>query len=157
MRGGRAWTLTALLMVLLLVSIFGELWVLPNEISQTTAAFPETASHATIGLVWGAAAITCCQVILISGWRLVVLAREEQRARAASYRWVRAIAGCLLVLAGLVVAALVLLHVWGYSSPLSLYLAAAGLIALIAAGAIAVSPLSRGPRGRRPLLAVTAH
>lgn len=157
MRGAFSWTLTGILSVLFLVSILGELWVLPNEISQTTAAFPETASHATIGLFWGVSAITCCQVILISGWRLVALASDGQRARAASFRWVRAIVGCLLVLTGLVLAALVLLSVWGYSSPLSLFLAAAGLVALIAAGAVAVSPFARRPRARRPLLPVPAH
>jgi len=141
----RRGVLAALLLALILLSVVGELWILPSGIERVTTSFRETQSHATIALGWGIAAMTCCQAILLIGLRLVALRRDESKFEASAFRWSRAIVGCLLLLVALIVAAMVLLSLWGYSSPLSFLLGIAGGIALTAAVGIAESRVSRRP------------
>jgi hypothetical protein len=146
MRLGTSLALGAALLVVMSLSVFGEVWVLPRGIERTTAMFPEVAPLATLGLVWGVAAITCCQAIIIIGLRLVALARNERNFEASAYRWFRAILVCLLGLVALVVAALILLSVLGYSTPLMFWLTGVAVIAGVASGALALSRSTRRPR-----------
>lgn len=157
MRTGLSLAMSALVLAAIALSVAGELWVLPNGVRGVTTAFPETEPHATTALWWGIAAITCCQAILVMVLRLMTLRRNKTKFDAHAYRWARAISGCLLLLVALIVAAIVLLRVWGYSSPLSLMLGIAGAIALTAAIAVASSRVSRRPRRRPLLLPATAH
>ncbi|MFK4834329.1 DUF2975 domain-containing protein [Microbacterium sp. ZW T2_14] len=157
MRRGVLIGLAALVLALMGLSVIGELWVLPSEIDRVTTTFPETEPHATIALLWGVAAITCCQLLLVMALRLVALGRNESKFRASAFRWARAMVGCLLLLVALIAAAMVLLSVWGYSSPLSFLLGIAGGIALTAAVAIASSRVSRRSERRLLVSPATAH
>jgi ABC-type transport system involved in multi-copper enzyme maturation permease subunit len=142
-----SFALTALLLAVLLVSVFLQVWVLPHEIERATTTFPEVESLAMPGLAWGVIAIACCQAIVIIGLRLVALARSDQFEESAA-GWLRAIVGCLLVFIALIVLAITTLAVRGYSSPATPELVLVGFAALIATVALLVSPATRRPRRR---------
>lgn len=145
MHRGTAFALVTLLLVLLLVSVFLQVWVLPREIERATTTFPETEPLAMPGLIWGVSAIACWQAIVVIGLRLVALARDDKFEESA-YGWFRAIVGCLLVFIVLVVLAITTLAVKGYSSPATPELALLGILTLIPAVALVVSPATRHPR-----------
>lgn len=135
--------LVGLLVILLALSVWGEVWVLPNGVERTATAFPEVEPLTGLALVWGVVAITCCQAILVIALRLLALARDRERFRSSAYRWIRAVVGCLLFLVAWIVAAIVLLSVNGYSSPLMFMLAVAGVVALGTALFLATSRVTR--------------
>lgn len=147
MNRGAAWALSALLGLLLMLSVFGEVWILPRGVERTTATFPEVAPLAPLAVAWGVAAISCCQAMLIIGLRLVALAGGEGKYYSSAYRWHRAIVGCLLLLVALVIAAIAILSGLGYLTPLMFWPTIIGIIALLTAVVLSTSRVVRRPRG----------
>ena len=136
MRRGISFALTGVLLVLLLLSVFTQVWVLPSEVERVVAAFPEVKPLAIPSVIWGVIAIACWQVVAVIGLRLAILARDH-RFDASAYGWLRAMVGCLLAFIVLVVSAFIALSVMGYTTPgVMLGLAAGGLVALIAVGSL---------------------
>lgn len=135
MRRGVSYALIAALLVVLLLSVFAQVWVLPSEAKSVAATFPETEPLVVPSIIWGVIAIVCWQAVAIIGLRIVMLARDH-RFDASAYGWLRAIVGCLLAFIVLVVAAFIALSVMGYSTPVMLGLIAVGIVALIAAGSL---------------------
>lgn len=122
-----------------------EVWILPLEIDRTITTFPETKPLGVPGLIWAIAAITCCQIIVIIGLRLVALAREGRFEDHAS-TWLRAMVGCLIIFIALIVLAFATLAVLGYGTPAMAELILLGVIALIAAVALLATRATRRPR-----------
>lgn len=143
-----SFALAALLLVLLLGSVFLQVWVLPQAIMHTIAMFPEVESLGMPGLVWGVLAIACFQAVVIIGLRLVALAHKDKFRRSA-YAWVRAIVGCLVAFIAIVVAAFTALTAMGYSSPAQAELIVLGVLAVIATATLLTSPAARRPRIRK--------
>jgi hypothetical protein len=146
MRRGNSVALTAVLIVVLFVSVFMQAWAFPTEVGRVVATFPEVEPLAVPSVIWGVIAIACWQAVAVIGLRLAFLARDH-RLNASAYGWLRAMIGCLLGFIVLVASAFVALSVMGYSTPVMLGLIGAGLLALIAAGALGLflwtRPLAR--------------
>jgi hypothetical protein len=137
MRRGISFALTALLLVLLLLSVIAQVWILPSEVERVVAVFPEVKPLAVPSVIWGVVAIACWQVIAVIGLRLAILVRDH-RFDSSSYGWLRAIVGCLLAFIVLVVSAFIALSVMGYATPAMLGLIAATLVAVIIVVALLV-------------------
>ena len=135
MRRGISFALIAVLLVLLLLSVFTQVWVLPSAVENVAAVFPEVKPLVVPSVIWGVIAIACWQAIAVIGLRLVMLARDH-RFDASAYRWLWAMVGCLLAFIVLVASAFIALSVMGYSTPAMLGLIAGGLLAAIAAGSL---------------------
>ena len=137
MRRGTSFALTAVLLVLLLLSVFTQVWVIPSEVESVVAVFPEVKPLAVPSVIWGFIAIACWQAIAIIGLRLVMLARDPKVDVSACYGWLRAVVGCLLAFIVLVASAFIALSVMGYTTPGVMFgLIGGGLVALIAAGSL---------------------
>ena len=147
MSRGTSFGLIGLLAVLLLASVFTQVWVLPDAAASVVAVFPEVSLLVVPGVTWGVLAIACWQAITVMGLRLVVLARSH-RFGAASYACLIAMLGCLIAFLVLVVSAFIALNVMAYTTPgVMLGLIGGGLLALIAIGSVAFvlgSALERG-------------
>lgn len=129
----RRWTsiaLLALLLALLVLSVFIQVWALPREVDALVSVFPEVTPLAAPSVIWGVVAIACWQAIAVIGLRLVVLVRGH-RFDSSSYGWIRGMVGCLIAFIVLVVCAFIALSVMGYATPLMLGLIASGLVALV--------------------------
>lgn len=137
--------LGAVLLILLLLSVFAQVWTLPAAVERVVALFPEVAPLAAPAIVWGICAIACWQAMAVIGLRLVASTRHQQ-ADSSPGPWLRAIVACLLAFVALVVAAFIALNVLRYTPPgVMLGLIAGGLGALIAAGALALFLGTRPP------------
>jgi hypothetical protein len=136
MRRGISFGLTAVLLVLLLLSVFTQVWALPSAAARVRAVFPEVEPLAGPSVIWGVIAIGCWQAVALIGLRLAMLARDR-RLEPSAYGWIRAMVGCLLAFIVLVVAALIGLIMMGYTTPGVTYgLISGGIIALIAVGSL---------------------
>ncbi|MDQ0755937.1 DUF2975 domain-containing protein [Arthrobacter sp. B3I4] len=161
-------TLFVALLVLLLLSVLVQVWALPAAVERAVSLFPEVRPLAVPALVWGACAIVCWQAIAVIGLLLVRLSREH-RVDSSAHKWLGAVIGCLLAFVALVVTAFIALNETGYTSPgVMLGLFAGGLVALIAAGSLALflgygpqirqhTRLTDGPVARHQTLRTSAH
>jgi Protein of unknown function (DUF2975) len=129
-RRGISIALIAVLVVLLLLSVFTQMWVLPSEVERVAATFPAVEPLSAPSVIWGVVAIGCWQAIAVIGLRLVVLARDH-RFDSSSYGLLRAIVGCLVAFVVLVTSAFIALSVMGYTTPVMLGLIACGVVALL--------------------------
>lgn len=130
MRRGISIALIAVLVVLLLLSVFTQVWVLPSEVERVAAMFPAVEPLSAPSVIWGVVAIGCWQAIAVIGLRLVVLARDH-RFDSSSYGLMRAIIGCLVAFVVLVTSAFITLSVMGYTTPVMLGLIVCGVVALL--------------------------
>lgn len=136
MRRGTSFALTAILLILLLLSVFMQVWALPAEVRTVGILFPETKPIAVPAIVWGVVAIVCWQAVAIICLRIVMLARQH-RFTTSAYGWLRAIIGFLLAYLVLAVAAFIALNLMGFATPgVMLGLIGTGFTALIAAGSL---------------------
>ncbi|MCU1584554.1 MAG: hypothetical protein JWM49_1110 [Microbacteriaceae bacterium] len=143
MRRGNFFAVTAVLLVLLLLSVFTQVWALPSAVESVVAVFPEVKPLAVPSVIWGVIAIACWQAVGVIGLRIAALARDD-RFDASAYGWLRAMVGCLLVFIVLVVSAFVALNVMGYTTPgVMLGLIGGGLIAVIAVGCLVLFLVTR--------------
>lgn len=146
-----SFALTAGLLIVLLLSVFTQVWVLPTAVERMVAVFPEVKPLAVPAMGWGVCAIACWQAVAVIGLRLVVRARDH-RFDSSAYKWLRAMVGSLLAFIGLVVSAFIALNVTGYTTPgVMLGLIAGGLMALITAGSLVFF------LGTRPLVRQHSH
>ncbi|MDQ1597305.1 MAG: hypothetical protein QOI70_729 [Microbacteriaceae bacterium] len=143
MRRGIFFAVTSVLLVLLLLSVFTQVWALPAEVGRVVAVFPEVKPLAVPSVIWGVIAIACWQAVGVIGLRIAVLARDR-RFDASAYGWLRAMVGCLLVFIVLIVSAFIALNVMGYTTPgVMLGLIGGGLIALVAVGSLVLFLVTR--------------
>lgn len=138
---------TAVLLILLILSVFTQVWLLPSEVKNVVAVFPETNPIAVPAIIWGAVAIACWQVVAVIGLKLVHLARDHG-LDASNYGWIQAMIGCIVAFIVLVVVAFIALNVLGYTTPgVMLGLIGGGVLAMIVAGSLALflgtRPLAR--------------
>ena len=132
MRRGLSFALTAVLLVLLLLSVFIQVWALPAEVESVVAVFPEVKPIAVPAIIWGVIAIACWQAIAVIWVRIMMLSRAR-RFDELAYGWLHGVVGCLLAFIVLVAAALIALTVLGFTTPgVMLGLICGGLTALIA-------------------------
>jgi hypothetical protein len=143
-----SFALTGGLLILLLLSVFAQVWILPFALGRVVAVFPEVELLRVPAIVWGSCAIACWQAIGAIGLRLVIGARDH-RFDSFANKWLRAMVGFLLAFLVLIVAAFIALNVLAYTPPgVMLGLIAGGLIALIA-GSSLVLFLGTGPQVRQ--------
>ncbi len=129
---------TAVLLILLILSVFTQVWLLPSEVKNVVAVFPETNPIAVPAIIWGAVAIACWQVVAgLIGLKLVHLARDHG-LDASNYGWIQAMIGCIVAFIVLVVVAFIALNVLGYTTPAMLGLIGGGVLAMIVAGSLAL-------------------
>ena len=125
-----------LLVVLIVVSVFTQMRVLPAAAASVVAVFPEVSLLQVSGVTWGVLAIACWQAAAVMGLRLVVLARDH-RFDAAAFGWLLAMVGCFIAFLMLVLSAFIALNVMGYTTPgAMLGLIIGGLVALLAIGCL---------------------
>jgi hypothetical protein len=63
MRRGISFALTAVLLVLLVLSVLTQAWFLPSEVKTVGAVFPEIKPIAVPSIIWGVIAIACWQAV----------------------------------------------------------------------------------------------
>jgi len=132
MRRGTSLALTTVLSVLLVLSVFAEVWLLPTEIGKVVSVFPEVQPLAAPSVLWSVFAIACWQVAAVIGLHLAALARA-QKFEAAAKRWILAIIGSLLAFIVLAVSAYIALNMMDYATPgVMLGLMAGGILAVVA-------------------------
>lgn len=137
-----SFALIAGLRILLLMSVFAQVWIIPSAVERAVAVFPEVEPLAVPAIIWGICAIACWQAIAVIGLRLVICARDH-KFDPSTDKWQRAMVGCLLAFLALVVAAFIALNVLAYTPPgVMLGLIAGGLIALIAASSLVTSAVT---------------
>lgn len=147
MRRRTSFALTVGLLILLVMTVFAQVWIFPAAVERVVAVFPEVEPLTVPAIVWGICAIACWQAIAVIALRLVMRARDHIVDSSAS-KWLRAMVGCLLAFIVLVVAAFIALNVLGYTTPgVMLGLIAGGFSALIAATTLV---LLLGTRPRLP-------
>lgn len=138
------------LFILLLASVFAQVWVLPSAAERAGTVFPEVEALVVPAVVWGICAVACWQAIAVIGLRLVIRARDHGFDSSAG-NWLRAAVGCLLAFIVLVVAAFIALNVLGYATPgVMLGLAASGFGALIAVLSLVLFLGTKRPMRRYP-------
>lgn len=136
MRRETSFVLIVVLFVLLALSLFAQVWVLPTEVGKVIDVFPEVQPLAVPSVVWGVLAIVCWQGVAVIGLRLVALARDHKFAASAK-GWILAIIGCLLAFIVLVVSAFVALIMMGYATPgVMLGLMGGGILAVVAVASL---------------------
>jgi hypothetical protein len=136
------------LLLFLLLSVLLQVWVVPAAVERAVSTFPEVQPLAVPAVVWGVCAIMCWQAIVVLGmWR--VRRTGELTEDVSARGWLYAVISCLLIFFGLVASAFVALNERGYTPPgVMLGLIGGGLIALIAAGSLALR-FGSGPLIRR--------
>ncbi len=138
MRRRALFALISVLLVLLLLSVFAQVRVLPTAIANVVAVFPEVKPLVVPSVIWGVIAIACWQAVGLIGVRLAILARDY-RFDASAYKWLRAMIDCLLGFIVLVGSAYIALSVKGYTTPGVMYgLIGGGLLALIGVVSLAL-------------------
>jgi hypothetical protein len=135
-----AWTVTAVIVSLMALSVVGEVWLMPREIDFVVRRFPETQPLQVPSLIWGVIVISSWQVVLAVGlWAMF----RERRGLVVLTRSLTAwVASPLLVVLVLAVSAFVVLSHLGYMPPAVLFvLVFMGLISLVTAVSITVAYL----------------
>ncbi len=122
-----AWVVRALLALLILFTLFIEVYFVPQLGLEIIKVSPEAAPLFAPALIWAILVIGCGQAILLIVWRLVSLVAQERVFSASALSWVRAIIGISLSAVGLLVAAFVVLNIVAYTPPIAMY----GLIGLV--------------------------
>ncbi|WP_253905296.1 DUF2975 domain-containing protein [Arthrobacter sp. H14] len=151
MRRGTWFGLTAVLLVLLLLSVMVQAWLLPSAVESVTAVFPEVELLTVPGIMWGVLAIACWQAVAVIGLRLALLSRDGL-FDASTDGWLRAMVGFLSAFVVLVVSAFIALSVMGYATPgVMLGLIGGGIIAVIAVGALVLFIANK------PFMRISAH
>lgn len=146
-----SYALIASLLVLLLLSVFVQVWVLPVAVERVVSVFPEVRRLTLPAIVWGVCAIACWQAIAVIGLHLLRRAHDHG-AESSTYKWLRALIGCLLAFIVLVGSAFIALNAMGYTPPgVMIGLLAGGLIALVALGSLVLF------LGNRPLIRQYSH
>ena len=110
MRRRNLFALTAVLLVLLVLSVVTQVWILPSEARSVVAVFPEVTPIAVPSVIWGVFAIACWQVAAVIWLKLVHLARDHG-LDASNYGWIQAMIGRRLAFIVLVVAAFITLNI----------------------------------------------
>lgn len=129
-----ALALRAAILVLLLLSLYVQVWVVPATVDNTVAIFPEFAPLAVPSTIWSVVSIVCLQAVLVVGWRLVGLSGHTRMIDAAAFTWMRWAAGFLIAFTALAAFAFVALSILTYTPPsVMLGLIGGGLIAVLTA------------------------
>lgn len=125
-------TMIVVLVALLLLSLFMQVWALPAEVWSSVSNYPVLEPLAVPGIIWEVVAIVCLQAVGLIGLRIAVLIRHR-RFGPSSYGWLWAMMGFLAAFVVLVVAAFLYLKSTGFWSPgLGFALGAVAFVALLA-------------------------
>ena len=134
MRRGMSVAVVVALAVVLIVSLFGQLVVLPGAVARAAALFPEVEPYAGLGIAWGVLAIACIQVIALCSIPLLLTARTRAAGQSSTI-WHRGIQGATLLLLALIIAAIVALNTLAFATPgVMLALIGSGILVLAALG-----------------------
>lgn len=108
--------LKALLVVMILLMLLGQLWVLPGLAEQTATLNPEYAYLQLPGTVIAIAFLACVQLSLVCVWRLLSLARGASIFSRDAFKWVDVILALVIAATLLILASFITLTVVGISS-----------------------------------------
>jgi hypothetical protein len=132
MRRGSSFTLIAVILLALALSVFAQVRVLPTEVGKVVDMFPEVQPLAVPSVVWGVLAIAFWQLVAIIALHLLGLARNH-KFEAAAKVWILAIIGCLIAFLVLVVSAFIALAMMNYGTPGAMFgLLGGGILAVVA-------------------------
>lgn len=121
----------AVLVALLLLSLFIQVWALPTEVGRWVSEYPVLEPLATPGIIWEVVAIACWQAVGLIGLRVVVLV-SDHRFGASSHGWLWAMMGFLIAYFLLSIGAFVGVKVTGFWNPgLGVGLVAGAFISLL--------------------------
>ncbi|MBM7847630.1 hypothetical protein JOE65_000858 [Arthrobacter roseus] len=109
--------LRAAILVLLLLSLYVQVWVVPATVDNTVATFPEFEPLAVPSIIWSVVSILCLQAVLVAGWRLVALSSHTRMIDADAFTWLRWAAGFLIAFTALAAFAFVALSILTYTAP----------------------------------------
>lgn len=139
MRRGIEILLTAVLIAVLALSLYLQLWGLPAGARAVARTFPEVESLVVPSIVWGILAMACWEAVAILGLRVIILVRRDNFA-ASALPLLRAMVFSFVAFFLLVAMAFIALGVMGYlTAGVMLGLVAGGLIALCGASSIGLS------------------
>lgn len=126
-------TLRVLLVLIFLLSLIGQIWVVPQIAAGSALTYPELGSLAgpyASAIILG---IACVQVALVAVWVLLRMVRRGAIFSQKSLFWVNLIIGAGVVATVLAVAVGVHLVVWVDGGPVILFILGAAI-----AGAVVV-------------------
>lgn len=136
MRRGMSVAVVVALAVVLVVSLFGQLVVLPGAVARAASLFPAVEPYASLGIAWGVLSIACVQVIALCSIPLV-LADSTRAADQPRAIWRRGVQGATLLLLALIIAAIVALNTLAFATPgVMVALIVSGILVLAAFGAL---------------------
>ncbi len=113
--------LKALLVVLILFMLAGQVWVIPAEAASTAAQYPDYAYLELPGTLVAAGFLLCVQLALICVWRLLTLVRGSSIFSRDAFKWVDAILALVIVATLLIFASFLTLTAVGISSPANIF------------------------------------
>ena len=109
--------LKAVLVVIFLILLFGQVLVIPLFASDTAAFYPELAYLRWPGVAYSIAVVICVQIALVGIWMLLSMVSRDAIFRPSAFRVVDVIIGCTVVATVLVAVGFPVLVVTGAMNP----------------------------------------
>ncbi len=109
--------LKALLVVMILIMLAGQIWVIPGVAAQTARQYPEFAYLQLPGTVIAITFLLCVQLALVCVWRLLSLVRASSIFSPDAFKWVDVILALVIAATLLILTSFITLTAVGISSP----------------------------------------
>jgi hypothetical protein len=109
--------LKALLVVMILIMLAGQIWVIPGAAAQTAMQHPEYAHLQLPGILITITFLLCVQLALVCVWRLLSLVRASSIFSPDAFKWVDVILALVIAATLLILISFITLTAVGVSSP----------------------------------------
>ncbi|GAA0638832.1 DUF2975 domain-containing protein [Kutzneria viridogrisea] len=77
----------------LLVSVFGQVVVIPNAVADEAELYPELADRVAAYTAVGIIGVLCVQIALVAVWALLSMAHADRLFSERAFRWVDVVIG----------------------------------------------------------------
>jgi hypothetical protein len=109
--------LKALIVVMILIMLAGQIWVIPGVGAQTAMWYPDFAYLQLPGIVIAITFLLCVQLALVCVWRLLSLVRASSIFSPDAFKWVDVILALVIIATLLILTSFITLTAVGISSP----------------------------------------
>ena len=118
----------AVIVVILLISLLGQVFVIPELAAETVWSFPEVEYLRVPGILGCIAIVACAQIALVCIWQLLSMVDNSSVFQKSAFVFVNVIIGCGIAATALFVSAYVVLQLASALSP--------GTVIILVVGAV---------------------
>lgn len=119
----------AVIAIILVVSLAGQVFVVPFLADEMARTYPEAEALRVPGILGCIALVICAQAALVCVWRLLSIVAGASVFDPSAFGWVNALIGCCVLFTGLIVIALVILAATNAMQPGVMVMLVAAFIA----------------------------